>query len=311
MPSYNTGKYLRETLDTLVNQTYEDWELVVADGGSTDNTLDVLAEYDKKYPGKIVVVSENDEGPYDATHKALRRARGEFVLIFPISDGYVDMNWISECVRTMDENRDVSLVWGIPMDMNEAGEIFEPNYVYAHFLRKDLQKSAGRRRGLAAKEVAKKLDPRKPGDILAFFKKINPGNIKTFFNMLRTKEVPQKREWFEYWLKTGQIFPDANMCVATRVMRECLPQYTPGTREPGDWMGFYFNFNSNGYLAYCIPTPANYGRFHGGQISEKWKKYNDENRLDYYRKLKGIKASYRRSKDGFKFRDRNGNEIKG
>ena len=128
--------------------------------------------------------------------------------------------------------------------------------------------------------------------------------------MFGVKAVPQKEKWFEYWLKTGQIFPDANICVSTRVMREWLPQYTPGTREPGDWMGFYFNFNSNGYLAYCIPTPANYGRIHGGQISEKWKRYNDQNRIDYYKKLKAFKKNYYKDPGKFSFKDRDGREIK-
>lgn len=309
MMSFNTGRYLVDTLETLVNQSYENWELIAVDGGSTDNTLEILRDYKDRYPGKIIVISEPDEGPYDAFHKGLKIARGEFVYEFPISDGFVDMDWMKKCVDIMDSDPEISLVWGIPVEISEDGSYIGPNYIYGHFLEEgDTYKHSA---ASVFKEIFKKLNPLKPKEVLIFFKKVNSKSMNTFRHMLKKQEgVPQKQEWFKYWLKTGQIYPDANMCVAARVMRECLPPYTRGTREPGDWMGFYFNFNSRGYLSYCIPTPANYGRIHGGQISEVWKRYNDKNRIDYYKKLKAFKRNYRKDRKSFVFRDRNGDEIK-
>lgn len=308
IPSYNSARFLEDTLDTLLQQSYEDWEAIIMDGGSTDGSKDILTRYAREDP-RFRVFLETDEGPYHAIHKALWGARGEWCFVLAISDGYIDRDWFKKCMDVVDRDREVSLVWGIPMDMTEDGVIAGPSYMYAHFLKKEMQKNAGRKRTTVVGKVVGKFNVLKPRDTLNALKKINLLNVKVFLNMLRSREVPQKRAWFAYWLSTGQIFPDSNMCVATKVMRECLPPYHPGSREPGDWMGFYFNFNSRGYLAYCIPTPATYGRIHGGQVSEVWKRYNDQNRIDYYKKLQKFKQQYYRNPAGFVFKDRNGNPL--
>ena len=48
IPVYNTEKYLRECLDSIINQTFQDWEAICVDDGSTDNSLEILREYEKK-----------------------------------------------------------------------------------------------------------------------------------------------------------------------------------------------------------------------------------------------------------------------
>ena len=49
VPVYNTGKYLKECLDSLVNQTFTDTEIICVNDGSTDNSLEILEEYSEKY----------------------------------------------------------------------------------------------------------------------------------------------------------------------------------------------------------------------------------------------------------------------
>ena len=58
MGTYNGGKFLRQQLDSIISQTYDNWVLYISDDGSTDNTLDIVSEYANKVPeGKIVVRS--------------------------------------------------------------------------------------------------------------------------------------------------------------------------------------------------------------------------------------------------------------
>ena len=74
VPSYNGAKYLRECLDSIAGQDYPDLELIIMDGGSTDETADIVASY-----GDLVTlfVSEPDEGQTDAIDKGFARATGE------------------------------------------------------------------------------------------------------------------------------------------------------------------------------------------------------------------------------------------
>lgn len=308
IPSFNGGPFLEETFDTILKQSYGDWEAVIMDGGSTDGSEKILKRYAAK-DSRFRVFFESDEGPYHAIHKALAKARGEFTFVLAISDGYLDAEWFKKCLDVVDKDKEVSLVWGIPMDATEDGEIIGPAYVYAHFLERGTETGYGRTDVVS--RIASRVDWR-PSTWARLVKKLNRGNLRTFFRMMRGRgRPPEKRAWFRYWLGTGQIFPDGNTCVATRVFRECLPPYRFGTREPGDWMGFYFNFNSRGYLAYCIPTPANFGRLHGGQISETMQAYNDANRTEYFQRLREFRRSYRKNPETFTFRDRNGTPLPG
>lgn len=73
-PSYNSGKYIRETISSVLSQDYDNFEYFVIDGGSTDNTVKIL----KKYP-HLKWVSEPDEGQSDALNKGLKMATGEII----------------------------------------------------------------------------------------------------------------------------------------------------------------------------------------------------------------------------------------
>ncbi len=76
VPSYNQGRYLEETLRSIIDQQYPALELLVADGGSTDNSVDII----KKYENHISWwVSEKDSGQSDAINKGFSKATGEVI----------------------------------------------------------------------------------------------------------------------------------------------------------------------------------------------------------------------------------------
>lgn len=308
IPSYNGEKFLVDTLNSVINQSYENWEAIVMDGGSTDNTLDILKAYTLKYPN-IHVFSESDEGPYHAIHKATKEAKGDFFYVLAISDGYLDKNWFKDCMDIMNRDNEISLVWGIPMDAADDGRIIGPGYIYSHFLLRE-QENGYRESSIIKKLISKfAYGLKNPSQFIALFRKINMRNLSALGHMITPKKPPQKQEWFKYWLSTGTIFPDGNSCVSRQAFFECMPPYKMGTREPGDWMGFYFNFNTRGYLAYCIPKPANFSKTHGGQISEIFHNYNDKNRRDYFKKLKEFRKKIIIYPEMVKFISRDGNPI--
>ena len=82
---FNGEKYLEETIQSVINQSYDNVEYIIIDGGSTDGTLDII----KKYEDKISYwVSEKDEGIYDAMNKGLKVVTGKYISILNADDYY-------------------------------------------------------------------------------------------------------------------------------------------------------------------------------------------------------------------------------
>lgn len=90
VPVFNVEKYLGKCLDTLVNQTLEDIEIILIDDGSTDGSLEIVKDYYQKYPEKIIYKSIANAGAANARNIALQIAKGEYVG-FVDSDDYVDL----------------------------------------------------------------------------------------------------------------------------------------------------------------------------------------------------------------------------
>ena len=85
---YNSEKYLRETLDSIINQSYRDWELVIINDGSKDSTELIIKEYiDKGYP--IVYHYQENHGLGYSRNEALKRSRGEFIAFIDHDDIWV------------------------------------------------------------------------------------------------------------------------------------------------------------------------------------------------------------------------------
>jgi glycosyltransferase involved in cell wall biosynthesis len=115
--------YLIDTIESIVSQTFTDYEHVVADGASTDNTVEIL----EKYP-KIRWVSEPDSSAAEGFHKALQMCRGDYIFQCCISDGFLDKQWFETCVNILDSNQDISMVYGLPQYMSEDGHLGKVAY---------------------------------------------------------------------------------------------------------------------------------------------------------------------------------------
>ena len=129
----NSAKFLRETIGSVLSQTYDNYEFIVKDGGSTDGTIEILKEYPK-----IRWVSEKEGGDnpqLDAVWQALGMSRGAYIILLAISDGLVDRHWLRRCAETLDADLDISWVWGLPQNMTEDSRIAK--LWFAEFLEKD------------------------------------------------------------------------------------------------------------------------------------------------------------------------------
>ena len=85
VPAYNASEYIRKCLDSLVNQTLEDIEIIVVNDGSTDNTLDIL----KEYKDSIILIDQKNKGVATTRNIGISKAKGQYIA-FVDSDDYVD-----------------------------------------------------------------------------------------------------------------------------------------------------------------------------------------------------------------------------
>lgn len=85
---YNSGKTIRKTFESVLNQSFTDYEYIVVDGASKDDTLDIIKEYVPKFGGRMRYISEPDKGIYDAMNKGIRLAQGEIIGIVNSDDWY-------------------------------------------------------------------------------------------------------------------------------------------------------------------------------------------------------------------------------
>lgn len=102
VPVYNDPAGLERTLSALVAQTFEDYEVLVVDNGSTDDTPAVGANYESAHPCVTLLVEDGIQGSYAARNRGLERARGD-VLAFVDADMTVQDDWLSSALRAMDQ----------------------------------------------------------------------------------------------------------------------------------------------------------------------------------------------------------------
>ena len=89
VPFYNVEGYIEKCLETLVNQTLKDIEIILVNDGSKDRSIDIVKKFLKQYPEKIVYLEKENGGLSDARNFAIPYARGEYIA-FLDSDDYVE-----------------------------------------------------------------------------------------------------------------------------------------------------------------------------------------------------------------------------
>ena len=121
-PTHNNGKYLEKAVDSVLEQKFLDWELIIIDDGSTDNTKEILQKYEHQQ--KIQIIYQENKGLTVANNIALRLAKGEYIMRLD-GDDYLDENALLVLSNILDTHPEVGLVYPDWYNISEDGEIIE------------------------------------------------------------------------------------------------------------------------------------------------------------------------------------------
>ncbi len=128
IPVYNVEKYIKKCLDSLVNQTLSDIEIIVVNDGTPDNSQIIIDEYVKNYPDKVISIVKENGGQGSARNIGLGKATGEYIG-YVDSDDYVELNMYEELYDKAKENdSDIIICGNNIVYENNYKKISEINY---------------------------------------------------------------------------------------------------------------------------------------------------------------------------------------
>lgn len=139
-PSFNQGRFIEDAILSVKNQDYPNIEHIVIDGGSTDETVEILKNYEKRYD--LRWISEADRGQSDAVNKGFRLAKGQIIGWLNSDDAYFHTDTVSYAVGEFKNNPNIDVIYGDHVSMDEDSLILKvrhvvPKFDYERLLRTD------------------------------------------------------------------------------------------------------------------------------------------------------------------------------
>ncbi len=122
VPVYNSAEYIGSTLDSIINQDFNSFEVIVVDDGSTDNSLEVIEEKLSKSTISYKVIHQDNSGVSNARNRGIEESQGEY-LVFVDSDDYITGNHLSELYNG---ETDFSLIQFVKKD---GEHLSTPNFI--------------------------------------------------------------------------------------------------------------------------------------------------------------------------------------
>jgi glycosyltransferase involved in cell wall biosynthesis len=110
MPAYNAAAWIGEAIESVLRQQYEDWDLVIADDGSEDDTLKIALRYGQRYASRIITVGTHHKGCCSATKLALSYAKGPIITVLD-ADDWLTSDSLSVAMHHFNKDHDLGYLW--------------------------------------------------------------------------------------------------------------------------------------------------------------------------------------------------------
>ena len=123
VPVYNSENYIGKCLDSILEQTYTNFEIMVVNDGSKDNSQDIINKYKEKYPDKIIAIEQENRGVARTRNESIKKANGNYIM-FVDNDDYLDKDYIETFMKYAEEE-DYDIVLGGYRRPDSKGKIIK------------------------------------------------------------------------------------------------------------------------------------------------------------------------------------------
>ncbi|EAI3905244.1 glycosyltransferase family 2 protein [Campylobacter lari] len=110
LPTYNVEKYIARALESCINQTFKDIEIIVVDDCGSDKSVDIAKEYASKDDRIKIIHNEENLGTFASRNIGVLNAKSDFIM-FLDPDDYLELNACEECVKILNKNGKIDLIW--------------------------------------------------------------------------------------------------------------------------------------------------------------------------------------------------------
>lgn len=124
IPAYNAARYLPDALSSVLRQTFADWEVIVVDDGSTDDTRSLVHSSMRPFDGRLKYIYQDNRGVAAARNAGIQSARGELIALLDADDVWLPHR-LEKGIALLDSDPSIGLVHGEVARINTAGEIIE------------------------------------------------------------------------------------------------------------------------------------------------------------------------------------------
>ena len=307
VPVYNVESYLSQCLDSLINQTYHDLEIICVNDGSTDGSLKILNQY-QVIDNRIRILSQKNQGLSGARNTGIIQAKGEWIM-FVDSDDWLDVECCEKIIEKISDKMELCIFSYI----NEFGNKVTPKLIFedkltAFIENGDVDALYARLIGLRDKELAY---PEKLDSLSTAWGKLYKASIikEHQIEFISTKEIGTEDLLFNVyyfrWIRSALYIPDTfyhyrknNVISLTRLYKPNLvTQWTRLFRYIEDWIEPLGRKDLETALsnrkALCLIGLGLNIVFSNKSLKEKYNLIDDLVSLDWYRKaIKGLPLSH-------------------
>lgn len=131
--TFNSEKTLKQCLNSVIDQSFNDWECIIIDGLSKDNTINIIQDY-ASMDQRFKFISEKDHGIFDALNKGIKLAKGEWIYVLG-SDDLLTVNGLKDLYK---ETKDYDIVYGNTIDKYSNGVLRKPHSKDYHIVTKNM-----------------------------------------------------------------------------------------------------------------------------------------------------------------------------
>lgn len=123
VPVYNTESYLKKCIESIINQTFRNIEIILVDDGSTDTSAEILADYALR-DNRIIVIHQENQGLSAARNAGMRSAKGEYIM-FVDSDDWIDANTCEKAISAARTSFADIVMWTYVREYQSSSRITE------------------------------------------------------------------------------------------------------------------------------------------------------------------------------------------